>query len=264
MVCRVADRAKLARNVDRVVVATDSQQIVDAVSAHGLEVVMTSPDHASGTDRIAEVVQELPDAEIVVNVQGDEPMIAPETIERAVETMEREIELGPHGAGIVTTWEPIESREELMNFSLVKVVLDDNDFAVYFSRSPIPFPQEATKRNGGSPDVALENEPELLKLFRKHTGLYVYRREVLLNFTTWPQTQLERIEALEQLRALSNGVRIKVIEASSKSVGVDTLDDLERVRLLLTAETQRRRDAEMKHNAVDNRSEERACLNISS
>jgi 3-deoxy-manno-octulosonate cytidylyltransferase (CMP-KDO synthetase) len=231
MVCCVADRAKLARNVDRVIVATDSHEIFDAVSARNIEVVMTSADHASGTDRIAEVAEKLPDAEIIVNVQGDEPMISPETIERAVAAMEAEIERGDVGAGMVTTWEPIESKDELLNFGIVKVVLDDHDFAVYFSRSPIPFPQEGVKRHGGSPDVALENEPELLKLFRKHTGLYVYRREVLLNFTKWPRTQLERTEALEQLRALANGVKIKLIEASSKSVGVDTLADLERVRV---------------------------------
>jgi 3-deoxy-manno-octulosonate cytidylyltransferase (CMP-KDO synthetase) len=229
MVCCVADQAKLARNVDRVIVATDSQEIVDAVSKRGTEVVLTSPDHASGTDRIAEVAEQLPDAEIIVNVQGDEPMISPETIERAVAAMEEEIASGPNGAGIVTTWEPIESKDELLNHNLVKVVLDDHDFAVYFSRSPIPFPREAVNRNGGSPGVALDREPELLKLFRKHTGLYVYRREVLLQFTKWPQTQLERIEALEQLRALTNGVRIKTIQASSKSVGVDTLEDLERL-----------------------------------
>ena len=105
-----------------------------------------------------------------------------------------------------------------------------------FSRSPIPFPRDAVQRHGGSPDIALESEPDLLKLFRKHTGLYVYRREVLLNFTKWPQTQLERIEALEQLRALTNGVRIRTIEASSKSVGVDTLEDLERVRFEIEQE----------------------------
>jgi 3-deoxy-manno-octulosonate cytidylyltransferase (CMP-KDO synthetase) len=230
MVCWVAERAQLASNVDRVIVATDSQEIFDVVSARSIDVVLTDPNHASGTDRIAEVAATLPEAEIIVNVQGDEPMISPETIERAVHAMELEIEAGQDGAGIVTTWETIESKDELLNNNLVKVVLDDAGFAVYFSRSPIPFPQDAVKRNGNSPERALENEPELLKLFRKHTGLYVYRKEVLLKFTKWPQTQLERIEALEQLRALTNGVRIKTIEASSKSVGVDTLQDLEQVK----------------------------------
>src|SRR6185295_11685021 len=115
---------------------------------------------------------------------------------------------------------------------LVKVVLDDNDNAVYFSRSPIPYPRDAVKRHG-SPDAALYNEPELLKLFRKHTGLYVYRRDVLLEFTKWPASQLEQIEALEQLRALEHGVKIKVVEACAASTGVDTAEDLAGVRELV-------------------------------
>lgn len=231
MVCWVAERARAAHNVDRVIVATDSQQIVDAVHASNLEAVLTAADHTSGTDRVAEVAATIPDAEIIVNVQGDEPMISPETIERAVEAMSQEIQKA-NGAGIVTTWEPIESIDDLLNPDLVKVVLDEHENAVYFSRSPIPYPRDAVKRHG-SLDAALENEPELLKLFRKHTGLYIYRRDVLLQFTTWPQSQLEKIEALEQLRALEHGVRIKVVEACTASTGVDTVADLERVRALI-------------------------------
>ena len=231
MVCWVAERALAARNVDRVIVATDSKQIVEAVQSSGIEAVMTSAEHTSGTDRVAEVAATLPYAEIIVNVQGDEPMISPETIERAIDQMAAEI-AKPHGAGIVTTWEPIESNDDLLNPDLVKVVLDGNKHAVYFSRSPIPYPRDAVKKHG-SPDAALANEPELLKLFRKHTGLYVYRRDVLLEFTKWPQTKLEKIEALEQLRALEHGVKIKVVEACSASTGVDTVEDLERVKALL-------------------------------
>jgi 3-deoxy-manno-octulosonate cytidylyltransferase (CMP-KDO synthetase) len=235
MVCWVAERARAARNVDRVIVATDSNEIVEAVSARGIEVLLTSSQHSSGTDRVAEVAAQLPEAEIVVNVQGDEPMISPLTIEKAVEVMTAELE-NPDGAGIVTTWEPVESNDDLMDPDLVKVVVDENDYAVYFSRSPIPFPRDAVTRHG-SLDVALRAEPDLLKLFRKHTGLYVYRRDVLLAFTNWPQTQLERIETLEQLRALAHGVRIKVVEACTPSTGVDTLSDLERVRAKFSALT---------------------------
>jgi 3-deoxy-manno-octulosonate cytidylyltransferase (CMP-KDO synthetase) len=234
MVCWVAERALAARNVDRVIVATDSEQIVDAVRARGIEAMLTSSEHASGTDRVAEVAAALPDAEIIVNVQGDEPMISPQTIEKAVAVMAAEIRKPSAGAGIVTTWEPIESVADLLDPDLVKVVVDADDNAVYFSRSPIPYPRDAVKRHG-SPDIALAAEPELLKLFRKHTGLYVYRREVLLEFTRWPQTELEKIEALEQLRALAHGVKIKVIEACSTSIGVDTWVDLQKVEAELSA-----------------------------
>jgi 3-deoxy-manno-octulosonate cytidylyltransferase (CMP-KDO synthetase) len=198
--------------------------------------MLTSSEHTNGTDRVAEVAAAIPEAEIVVNVQGDEPLISPQTIEKAVDVMSAEMRKSD-GAGIVTTWEPIESNAEILNPDLVKVVLDDNDNAVYFSRSPIPFPRDAVNKHG-APDIALAAEPELLKLFRKHTGLYVYRRDVLLQFTAWPQTQLERTEALEQLRALAHGVKIKVVEACSASTGVDTLADLEKVKVQI-AQSQR-------------------------
>lgn len=238
MVCWVAERALAARNVDRVIVATDSQQIIDVCHAGGVEAVMTSDEHTSGTDRVAEVAATLSYAEIIVNVQGDEPMISPETIERAVDQMAAEI-AKPNGADIVTTWEPIESIDDLLNPDLVKVVLDSEKCAVYFSRSPIPYPRDAVKKHG-SPDAALRNEPELLKLFRKHTGLYVYRRDVLLEFTKWPQSKLEKVEALEQLRALEHGVKIKVVEACAASTGVDTIEDLERVRALIETSQSKR------------------------
>lgn len=229
MVCWVAERALAARNVDRVIVATDSDEIAQAVREREIEVMLTSPHHTSGTDRVAEVAAAIPEAEIIVNVQGDEPMISPQTIEKAVDVMIMELRKTSGGAGIVTTWEPFESYADVVDFNVVKVVVDDDNNAVYFSRSPIPFPRDAVKRHG-STDNALDQEPDLLKLFRKHTGLYVYRRDVLLEFTKWPQTQLERIEALEQLRALAHGVKIKVVEASASSTGVDTMADLEKVR----------------------------------
>jgi 3-deoxy-manno-octulosonate cytidylyltransferase (CMP-KDO synthetase) len=234
MVCWVAERALAARNVDRVIVATDSEEIANAVRARGIEVALTSEQHTSGTDRVAEVAAAIPEAEIIVNVQGDEPLISPQTIEKAVAVMAAEMAKPSGGAGIVTTWEPIESRADLLDPDLVKVVVDEDDNAVYFSRSPVPYPRDAAKRHG-SPETALEQEPELFKLFRKHTGLYVYRRDVLLEFTKWPPTPLERIEALEQLRALAHGVKIKVVEACTASTGVDTLADLEKVRAQLSA-----------------------------
>jgi len=144
MVCWVAERARAARNVDRVIVATDSQEIADAVQARGVEAVLTAAHHTSGTDRVAEVAAKIPDAEIIVNVQGDEPLISPATIERAVETMAAGISKHS-GAGIVTTWEPIESLDDLLNPDLVKVVLDEDENAVYFSRSPVPYPRDAVK-----------------------------------------------------------------------------------------------------------------------
>jgi 3-deoxy-manno-octulosonate cytidylyltransferase (CMP-KDO synthetase) len=227
MVCWVAERARAARNISRVIVATDNSEVFDCVKDYGVEVVMTDPNHPSGTDRIAEVVQNLPEAGIIVNVQGDEPLISPETIERAVETMSRETV-----AGIVTTWEPIESIDELLNFDVVKVVVDDQGYALYFSRSPMPFPRDASLKHGG-PNEAVLSEPGLISHFRKHTGLYVYRRDVLLEFTRWPQTTLERFERLEQLRALEHGIKIRVIQASTTSIGVDSPDDLEKVRALV-------------------------------
>jgi 3-deoxy-manno-octulosonate cytidylyltransferase (CMP-KDO synthetase) len=236
MVCWVAERARAARNVDRVIVATDSNEIVEAVRARGIEAVLTNSQHTSGTDRVAEVAKQIPEAEIIVNVQGDEPLISPRTIERAVDVMAAEMRKPSGGAGIVTAWEPIDSTADLLDPDLVKVVIDDEDNAIYFSRSPVPFPRDAVKRYG-SPEIAVEEEPELLKLFRKHTGLYVYRRDLLLEFTNWPQTQLEQIEALEQLRALAHGVKIKVVEACSISIGVDTFADLEKVRAQISTPT---------------------------
>jgi 3-deoxy-manno-octulosonate cytidylyltransferase (CMP-KDO synthetase) len=228
MICRVVERALAARDVDRVIVATDSAEILEKVHSEGFEAVLTAESHLSGTDRIAEVIESMPEADIVVNLQGDEPLISPHTIERAVARMKQEVEQ-PDGAGIVTTWEPIESLANLLNRDCVKVVVGDREQALYFSRSPMPFPREATERHG-SPDAALLKEPELLGHFRKHTGLYVYRRDVLLKFTRWMPTTLEKFEGLEQLRALENGVTIRVIQASSPSIGVDTPEDLERVR----------------------------------
>lgn len=215
------------------IVATDDLRIFDVVTEYGGEAVMTSTDHQSGSDRIAEVAQNLPANSIIVNIQGDEPLISPETIDRAVLAMSEPRAVGADRPDIITTCEPIVSLyDELLNFNVVKVVVGDDGYALYFSRSPIPFPREASLRHGG-PNEAIENEPELLANFRKHTGLYVYRREYLLKFTKLPQSRLEKIEMLEQLRALENGDKIKVVEAAARSIGVDTEADLERVKKIL-------------------------------
>ena len=212
------------------IVATDDERIFNVVTENGGEVVMTSPDHHSGSDRLAEVAEHLPEGSIIVNVQGDEPMISPNTIDRAVEAL-----IDDENADIATTCEPIGSLWELLNGNVVKVVIGDRGHALHFSRSPMPWPREASLRYGGDPNQAIEEEPELLSNFRKHTGLYVYRREYLLEFTKMPQTRLEQFEMLEQLRALENGAKIRVVEVDETSIGVDTAEDLERVRSILEA-----------------------------
>lgn len=227
LILHTLEQAKKARNVDRVIVATDDRRIFDIVRAARGEATMTKAGHRSGSDRIAEVAESLPTGSIVVNVQGDEPMISPRTIEEAVDAF-----IDDETAEVATTSEAISDIDDLMNGNVVKVVTDQSGYALYFSRSPIPYPRESAIRNGG-PDDALHNEPELLSLFRKHTGLYVYTREFLLRFAKMPQSKLEQIEMLEQLRALENGARIKVVEVAETSIGVDTPEDLERARSIL-------------------------------
>ena len=226
MICLVARQASRAKNVERVIVATDDPRIISVVEASGFEAVLTSSHHVSGTDRIAEVAAKL-DAEIIVNVQGDEPLIAPETIERAISSL-----VTNPTAGIVTTWESITEPEDVSNPDLVKIVVDARGRAVYFSRAPVPWPRDAVREHG-TLENALLLEPLLLTGFRKHTGLYVYRRDVLLQFTKWPPSMLEQQESLEQLRALEHDVEILAIEASTPSIGVDTQVDLERVRKMV-------------------------------
>ena len=230
LVLHTLEQAAKARTVSRVIVATDDERIFNVVTENGGEVVMTSPDHHSGSDRLAEVAEHLPEGSIIVNVQGDEPMISPNTIDRAVEAL-----IDDENADIATTCEPIGSLWELLNGNVVKVVIGDRGHALHFSRSPMPWPREASLRYGGDPNQAIEEEPELLSNFRKHTGLYVYRREYLLEFTKMPQTRLEQFEMLEQLRALENGAKIRVVEVDETSIGVDTAEDLERVRSILEA-----------------------------
>jgi 3-deoxy-manno-octulosonate cytidylyltransferase (CMP-KDO synthetase) len=238
MICWVVERSLAARSISRVIVATDDRRILDCVQSSGFEAVMTSKDHSSGTDRIAEVAETLSDADIIVNVQGDEPMIWPETIDRAVAALANsgrsanEIE-----ADIATTWETMETAADVLNPDVVKIVCDESGRALYFSRSPVPFPREEVREHG-TLENALENDPSLVRSFRKHTGLYVYKREALLKFTKWPPSDLERRESLEQLRALEHGLVIQAVEAGARSIAVDTLPDLERVRKLISVTAQ--------------------------
>ncbi len=227
LILHTLEQAKKAKNISRVIVATDSEEILKIIEASGNEAVLTGKDHQSGSDRIAEVAENLPENSIIVNVQGDEPLIPPATIESAVEAI-----LSDETIDIATTCEPIYEIADVLSSDVVKVVTDKNDFALYFSRSPIPFPREAVKKYG-SLQNALQAEKDLLKLYRKHTGLYVYRREFLLEFTKFEQTNLEKTEMLEQLRALENGARIKVVEVNESSIGVDTPQDFERVKKIL-------------------------------
>lgn len=223
MVVRVAERARQVASINRVIIATDDQRIFDIVAAAGEEVMMTSPDHQTGTDRLAEVAAQL-NAEIIVNVQGDEPLIEPATIESALSPL-----LDDSSIVMSTTSEPIESVADLLNPNVVKVVTDPAGFALYFSRSPIPFPRSAVQAHG-SIEAALTTEPDLLSRYAKHTGMYVYRREFLLSYAKLPATPLEQSELLEQLRALEHGYKIKVLKVTHRSIGVDTPEDLERVR----------------------------------
>jgi 3-deoxy-manno-octulosonate cytidylyltransferase (CMP-KDO synthetase) len=227
MVVRVAERARAARTVSRVLVATDDARVFEAARAHGFEAVMTRADHATGSDRLAEVAAALgPEAGLIVNVQGDEPLLAPETIDRAVDALLRDGE-----AVVATAFERITEAADVLSPDVVKVVSDESGRALYFSRSPVPYPREAVRLHG-SLAAALDADSDLLATFRKHAGLYVYRREFLLEYTAWPASPLERAESLEQLRILERGAKIVLTEAARPSVGVDTPEDLERVRAM--------------------------------
>jgi 3-deoxy-manno-octulosonate cytidylyltransferase (CMP-KDO synthetase) len=226
MILHVVERAKRAANISRVIVATDDTRILDVVKAAGYEAAMTRSDHASGTDRLAEVAESL-DAEIIVNLQGDEPVISPEAIEAVTSALIDDSELQ-----MCTTCERIESADQVLSPYVVKVVRDEREMALYFSRSPIPYPRDSVREHG-TLESALQSDPSLLNSFRKHTGLYAYRRDFLLRYAKWPQSQLEVLESLEQLRALEHGIGIRVIELSTSSVGVDTEEDLQKVRQLI-------------------------------
>jgi 3-deoxy-manno-octulosonate cytidylyltransferase (CMP-KDO synthetase) len=224
MIQHVYERAVRARGLARVLVATDDERIAAAVRGFGGEAVMTSPHHATGTDRLAEAMRAT-DAQVVVNVQGDEPMLDPSGIEAALEPMAREPQLE-----MATLSLPLRDAEEMLSPMVVKVVSDARGDALYFSRSPIP-----CVRSAGAADARAAAQQAVQRgLARKHVGLYVYRREALLRFAALAASPLEQAEGLEQLRALENGMRIRVVAAQGESgLAVDTPEDLDRVRALM-------------------------------
>jgi 3-deoxy-manno-octulosonate cytidylyltransferase (CMP-KDO synthetase) len=209
MIAHVCRRAALARGVARVLVATDDVRIADAVAAFGGTAVMTRSDHRSGTDRIAEVAGTLA-CDIVINVQGDEPLLHPAMIEEVAAPLAADPSLM-----MATLGHRLDAAREAANPSIVKVVVDLQGRALYFSRSPIPYPLNQTNPARG---------------VYRHVGIYAYRRAFVVTFASLSPTPLEQTESLEQLRALEHGHRIQVVETSYESVSVDTPEDLERVR----------------------------------
>lgn len=214
MIAWVWERVRRAASVSGVVVATDDERIRSAVEAFGGEAVLTRSEHRSGTERVGEVAAARQDVEIFVNVQGDEPLIEPAAIDQAVEALRTDGQVS-----VATLAVPITNPADIMDPNVVKAVLDFDGNALYFSRAPIPW-----VRDRGGPVHARH---------LKHLGLYVFRREALLDFATFPEGDLERVEQLEQLRWLENGYRIRVVETEYDSIGVDVPEDVQRVEQLL-------------------------------
>lgn len=219
MIQWVYERSCRADLASGVLVATDDERIAQAVKRFGGEVVLTRADHPTGTDRLAEVAAGL-EAELVINVQGDEPLIEPSMIDQVIQPL---LEDSTILMGTLCT--PLSGVEEFVDPNVVKVVCDQRQMALYFSRAPIPYPRDYFTN--------LEANWAQCQAF-KHIGLYAYRREFLLRYPGLPQTPLEKLESLEQLRALENGVGIKVVQTSHAAVGVDTPEDLDRVEELLS------------------------------
>ena len=206
MIAHVWKRAKQCCQLDDVLIACDHAEVFNAARAFGAKAVMTDPKHPSGSDRIAEAVKDL-DVDIVVNIQGDEPLVDPAAIDALVLALKNDASC-PMG----TVVKEITDERDFTNPNIVKCVLDAAGYALYFSRAPIPYNRNVQR-------------PAELKLY-KHLGLYAYRKEFLLQYTRWPKSILESTEQLEQLRALENGVRIKTVVTKAESIAVDTREDL--------------------------------------
>jgi len=213
MIQRVYERAKLAEKADRVIVATDDERVVKAVEEFGGEARMTRTDHRTGTERVAEVAAHVA-GEVFVNVQGDEPLLDPAAVDTAVNAL-----LEQPAAAISTVATPIKTPADIMDPNVVKTVLDFENYALYFSRAPIPWVRDAASK--------------MQVRHLKHLGLYAFQRDALLEYPTLPQGELERVEQLEQLRWLENGWRIRVAEVEHDAVSVDVPEDVARVEKLL-------------------------------
>jgi 3-deoxy-manno-octulosonate cytidylyltransferase (CMP-KDO synthetase) len=213
MIQRVYECARMARRVDRVIVATDDERIMKAVETFGGEARMTRPDHRTGTERVAEVAAHV-EGGVFVNVQGDEPLLDPVAVDTAVNAL-----LEEPAVSISTVATPIKKPADIMDPNVVKTVWDFDGNALYFSRAPIPWVR----------DTASKVQVRHLK----HLGLYVFQRDALLEFPTLPQGDLERIEQLEQLRWMENGWKIRVAEVEHDAISVDVLEDVARVEKLL-------------------------------
>ena len=221
MIQHVVERVQLAQTVARAVVATDDERIKRAVEGFGGEALLTRADHRCGTDRVAEVAAHLP-AEIYVNIQGDEPLIDPGTIDAVVSEM-----LEDESVQVATPCSAITEKNDIMDPNVTKVVRDFDGNALYFSHAPLPWVRDKDRV------VAAK--------FWKHIGLYAFRRDALLEFPTLPPGELERIEQLEQLRWLENGFRIRVVETQYEALSVDVAEDIQRVEQVLRSTASRER-----------------------
>jgi 3-deoxy-manno-octulosonate cytidylyltransferase (CMP-KDO synthetase) len=217
MLEHVYERVSMARYLGAIIIATDDKRIYEEARRFGARVTMTREDHMSGTDRVAEVASAFEDYELVVNIQGDEPLIDPNAIDAAILPLLEEPAI-PMG----TLKKRIEDPREINDPNVVKVVTDRFENAIYFSRAPIPWLRDTDRNQAGITHF-------------KHIGLYVYRRNFLLRYSDMPKGPLEQIEKLEQLRALENGFQIRVIETDYESFGVDTPEDMARIKALIQA-----------------------------
>lgn len=232
MIAHVWERACASRAVE-VIIASDDQRVLEAAAAFGADTERTSPHHPSGTDRIAEVAERRawPDDCVVVNVQGDEPLLPEAVVDQVAANL-----IANPDAGMSTLAEPIHERSRVFDPNVVKVVTRADGFALYFSRAPIPFDRASFAESGSAAGASAEVGAATSGHWRRHLGIYAYRVGLLRRFVTWPPALLEQVEMLEQLRVLHAGVGIHVADACAPVPGgVDTPDDLERVRALLAA-----------------------------